>query len=275
MNALLLLFAVSGFCADEWASTVQAWGKSLDIPEGVKLRVGDTGGSLAQNEGDTITFNREELAGLRDELLSQGVSEKDLPRLLALKTLPVIAHELRHARTQSEVAEATGRSFEFPLIEDEVMSFAEELKVLRQTLQAEPRLAELRTRLDETTYKDLQAAAAGGMAGLDAFVRQKYPRIPSVRTSSSEDLSSGYSRLGRDFGGRLGWIRELQGQHDSSQFPAERADIQAALARMGPAHDAARLQRSAQEAAEFMADPERAARFKGYYRSRLPSLSWR
>lgn len=218
---------------------------------------------LAANLDGRIRVNRSELERMREALVRQGASPEDVPRLLALKTLPLIAHELRHFMNREAVAQAAGAAFELPLAEDEASAFADQARLLRELESSQPELARHELPVDQS-YRELLLDAKDGQEGLDRHVRKHY-KIPSLLAASPEELLDGYRQAADAQRRRLSYHELMRQQLAFASTNQERLEIQSVMARLRPG-EARRLLRNCEDAVRFLEDPARLAALSEHYR---------
>ncbi|MBI4676721.1 MAG: hypothetical protein HY748_03990 [Elusimicrobia bacterium] len=84
---------------------------------------------VAQYENGNVYFNQDVLDADLESLIENGASPEEAARVVALKTLPYAAHKIRHAMTARDVREALGMPMEMPVLEDEILSHTDQVRL--------------------------------------------------------------------------------------------------------------------------------------------------
>jgi len=217
-----------------------------------------------------IWVNWHELSRMRKKLLEQGVAPAEVDEFMAMKTLPAVVHELRHAMTAEQVLRSAGAPFDFPLVEDELLSYADQARVLEELRQTHPRVAGAVTETsDETVQQGLMEAWPKGLASMRDFVRDAYPAVPSVLESSDEDLGSYYGKEARRYAAKLDEIARLKARVVAAASERERFNLERDLARLGPEEEWREYRDNSEEARRYFSDPRRTAGMRDYYDGKL------
>ena len=236
------------------------------------------GGALAGITPEGILINRQEVERMRAQLVKQGVAEDKADKILQLKLLPVIAHEVRHAINCEEIFKRTGRRYFFPTKEDEISALDDGARVLRELQSSDDpdvRLAYspgLRNRVDNEIYKELEQAAAGGRAGLKQLVDKRYKGTPAVLELSDDYLVKAYGAWAEEGRKKLYMAALTRQQLLMATSATETQQMQAVLAKLGSEGRIAQEVKAAEEAMEFFKDPERGRKMREYYQERLKSV---
>lgn len=154
------------------------------------------GGLIGEYRGGKVLFNALTLAWCRQELLSQKAAAKDVPGLIAAKTLPYLAHELRHGLT-AQLRRSEGLSLDASLVEEEALGYADWMKVYAEVSAKRPELRRYEWPLQDPDPAQLKAWS-GGIDAIDASLRGLMPSFPSIFRDSREDLLAYYGKV-RDY----------------------------------------------------------------------------
>lgn len=117
------------------------------LKHGIDLQIrepGDkvTAGALGSyaDEDRTMYINKEFLLQGVRELRVKGAAEDEIPNILAWKALHVIVHEIRHGMTNQGLREEAGLNFRAKPIENEYISFFDQLRAVHEILRVRPEL---------------------------------------------------------------------------------------------------------------------------------------
>ncbi len=84
---------------------------------------------------DEILINAELIEEGRRELAESGFSPAEVAEILAWKTLPVIAHEIRHAMLDRRLKKRRGLTFDIPTVENEAIAYIDEAAVVLDAMK--------------------------------------------------------------------------------------------------------------------------------------------
>ncbi len=125
-----------------------------------------------------VRINRDRAARWLCEIAAQGAPFAQGIDVLTEKLLPLLAHELRHGITKTQWQRALGHRLPIEARENEVLSFADELRVW-QGLKDRPSASAELSHLDEHHRIVASYWARDGWAGLDSIIDQVY-RQPAL-----------------------------------------------------------------------------------------------
>ena len=137
--------------------------------------------------GGSVYLNKDVLMGFAGELSARGVPRDSILEIVAWKTAPFIAHEIRHAITQYEARRKLHIPFLFPSQEGELLSFLDTLLVAQGSIAAQPQWWEESSVLEsDAVVGSLLLAWKDGPRGLRKMVRRAYPEAASFISDPPE-----------------------------------------------------------------------------------------
>lgn len=199
--ALSLLRAPTLLAATFEEALVQNWTKILETyrstrehsaflrKKGVAIRLVDhietslSGSFLASYESDGIQVSRPVLQEVAAELRARGSSEDELAEVIAVKTIDLIGHELRHAIDAAELKRNYGIQFPIGYLEDELSAYFDQAQIIEEAIAQNPVYDFIdiyKSEYLDSLHKELlQAWQSEGLAGLEGYINRWNP-VPSV-----------------------------------------------------------------------------------------------
>ncbi|PCI35174.1 MAG: hypothetical protein COB53_11215 [Elusimicrobia bacterium] len=151
------------------------------VMPGLKVPEGTLGVYIDRD--NSMYLNRAMLLEGAEELKRKGTSRKEIPKILAWKTLHIVVHEIRHGMNARGLVAKKGFRFPVSYIEDEYIAFIDQMSTIHEVLAVRPELWELERILDiEKNVAILIQAQRHSVDGLKALVRAqpRYAKKPSV-----------------------------------------------------------------------------------------------
>jgi hypothetical protein len=200
----------------------------------------------------SMYLNRAMLLSGVKELRAKGVREKDIPSILAWKTLHIVVHEIRHGMNARGLVAEKGFRFPVSYLEDEYISFIDQIATIHEVLQVRPDLWDLDKILNiEKNVAVLLQAQKRSVEGIKRLVRAqpRYAKKPSVIELGRAGLLADVRRREERFDGLLSkHRREIR---DKYRDPVERdRRLKIASKKYGPTLDDLRTGRKLLERRE-------------------------
>ncbi len=157
---------------------------------------GNEGQVNATWEEDGIYLNAAMLRKAAKHLRQQRVDPDIAPRILALKMLPLIAHELEHGITFEALRLATGIRFLAGSQEDEYLATRGSAEVLADLEKNSPELFTFRAYMVESDFKHKEILSRwhDGPKSLFHLVQRTYKNSVSILAGNREDLLGVYRK---------------------------------------------------------------------------------
>lgn len=149
-------------------------------------------GNIASYLERTVRVNRDYIKAAREQLIQQGAPAESRPAVLALKMLPVIAHELRHGITHQEIVEAAGAPVYGEFVEDEYLSYYDTILVHLEVHAKFPLIRKFKMPAISRTEDTLIALWNAGPKNIEQYIRKHYAAAPSLFAVSDEQLTAYY-----------------------------------------------------------------------------------
>lgn len=159
----------------------------------------------------SMYLNREMLLDGVGELRRKSVPEIDIPAILAWKTLHIVVHEIRHGMNARGLIARKGFRFPVSYIEDEYISFIDQMATIHEVLVARPDLWDYDKILDiEKNVAVLLQAQKQSIEGLKRLVKAqpRYATKPSVLKLGHAGLLADVRRREDRFEGLLNKHRD-------------------------------------------------------------------
>ena len=159
----------------------------------------------------SMYLNREMLLDGVEELRRKGLPEREIPSILAWKTLHIVVHEIRHGMNARGLLAKKGVRFPVSYIEDEYIAFIDQMATIHEVLRVRPDLWDLDKILDiEKNVAVLLQAQKQSIAGLKRLVKAqpRYANKPSVIDLGRIGLLADVRRREERFDGLLRKHRE-------------------------------------------------------------------
>ena len=130
-------------------------------------------GLVALYENKNIYVNRSTLLDMITELEKQYVSLKEIPLVIAVKTVSFIGHELRHGINEENL-DKYGIIYPGALQEDEILAYHKQLQIFEEVKEnnflyyfGDP---SYEIEFSDNTFDSLESASSDGLAGMRNFV---------------------------------------------------------------------------------------------------------
>lgn len=170
-SAIRELLLSSAFPNEEFRGTLAA------TP--IEFREMEGAGSGAIHRFGKIQINSKALPGLVMQLTQQGVPSEQVPSILAVQYLSIIAHEVQHAVNARHVQG-------FGQLEEEFSAFVTEIIAIREVRKAHLDAFRFKTYLTHFDDRLLESWATSGPAGLLDFTKWAYPQKNPIGSAEAE-----------------------------------------------------------------------------------------
>jgi hypothetical protein len=212
------------------------------------------GSRIATYEAGEVRFNRDVLGSVLMSLqVFLRLDQPQAARMLALRLLPYAAHELRHGMMIERIREREGMTLETASIENEVVSYWDQVRVLASVADLHPESFRVPLPVLGALDASLLRAWASGPQGLVDHVRSVYSEAPSILSLSSEEL-----------------LRQQRAIHERLK---DAATARLSADELPPMQVLAEHIRKAAGGVRFFTDRGRARRLKAMYRELLADMA--
>lgn len=261
----------------EWKSAIGEYESTREHADFLKardplFRFASPGPELLPGElavyRDGLIINRDYLNAAASQLEKQGVPLEVLPTVLALKTLHIISHEMRHGMLH-EIKTAKGISWRFSSIEEETIAFVDSVKVLRELEAKKPFLRNF--RLPGADGRTLAEAASGGLAALGQWVSQ-HSETMSILSEPAKTWSSRLDEFAATEEENLAFIAKFKAMREDADRDL-RGKIDDQLRRYHPAIVYQQRAQFYRDHAAVARDAVEFERVRDFYREQLAELT--
>ncbi|MDE2290630.1 MAG: hypothetical protein KGL53_01000 [Elusimicrobia bacterium] len=221
--------------------------------------------SVAMYSPGVVRINRQWLCWAGSQLAARGVPYSRIPGLLAWKLLPTLAHELRHGITHEQMREEVGDVCPAFVIENEVVSFYDNVRVGKAVLRRNPSAFTddlLLGSVDRDLAQTL-AAYKSGPTGLESLVASLYQGRLSAVSATRQQLLDEAEKGRSDTASLL------------SQYEAGDAAVKAQFGASYGQDPVKALDRSLsvyEGCTRVLSDPEKFRRFRNFYKDRIEAI---
>lgn len=226
------------------------------------------------SDGDRkIYINVAMIAAKQRELRYKTIDDAEVPRVVARKTLPTIAHELRHAMTAAKMRRELGFNFSLENLETEMISFVDEVRVLKEESEKEPDYwsGPLFLRSDASEWTELMAFRKNPTA-LKELVEPLYPGAPSVLAMSRDELLTQLDKKLAGYQAARAQYEKAAKEADAEKDPALRARLRRTLEDSGSDRITAHNLAVASEMRGRMGEPGAYEKVKAFYKNQIKGL---
>jgi len=238
------------------------------------LKIPEDALGLYRDSDKKMYLNATMIAQGRRELgFRAAMDDADIPRILAWKVLPVLGHEIRHAITHEKIRRQLGFSFDSSSLEDEMISFVDTVRVLREAIGKHPDYWSQRMILTiDGSDGALLAAWRKNPTALKELVAPLYPEVPSVLALSHKELLAAVDDELKKSRKRRADVEDDQKSILEIKDPEERAEEQRKLDDTGAEpltkDDLERTERLRR----VMTDPANYTKLKGFFKAQIRAL---
>lgn len=141
-----------------------------------------SGSLLASYEADGIHVNQLLIDEMAAGLKSRGISDEEIPEIIALKTVDLIGHELRHGIDSARLFKEYNIEFPIGYLEDELSGYVDQISIIAEVNRKNPLFVYddiYSTPEVDGNRNELLAAFEDGQTGIEKYIH-RYNTVPSV-----------------------------------------------------------------------------------------------
>lgn len=141
-----------------------------------------SGSILASYESDGIHINQLMIDEMATGLKNRGISDEEIPEIIALKTVDLIGHELRHGIDSIKLLNEYNIRFPIGYLEDEISGYVDQIYIIAEVNRKNPLFVFddiYNTPEVDDNRKELLAAFEDGLSGIERYIK-RYNTVPSV-----------------------------------------------------------------------------------------------